>query len=75
MSVISIFIGFVKFLFLKAYEFSSVEYDIEFAVVKVEGAKEIAIERNKRYNAHLEPISGIIPKLKAGDYKVLAPKL
>jgi hypothetical protein len=66
---------FVLSFFLKkkkqAYEFSSVDYDIEFSVVRVENGKESSIERNKRYDAHVEPVSGIISKLKAGEYKVM----
>ncbi len=55
-----------------AYEFSSVDYDVEFGIVMLgESEKQTVVEKTKRYDAHLEPVQGIATKLKAGSYQLV----
>ncbi len=58
--------------FQLAYEFSSVDFDIEFGIVMLgEKEKQIVIEKTRRYDAHVEPVSGLVTKLKAGSYHLV----
>jgi hypothetical protein len=54
------------------YEFSSVDYDVEFGIVMLgEGDKQTVVEKVKRYNSHVEPVHSIVTKLKAGNYQLV----
>ena len=50
------------------YALESKDYDIEFAIVRVDDEKETAVLRKDRYDAHIEPVKGICQLKQPGDY-------
>ena len=50
------------------YALESKDYDIEFAIVRVDGEKETAVLRKDRYDAHIEPVKGICQLKQPGEY-------